>query len=83
MGYFANATTQEQWEAGQCRGCLHEELAGEDGCPVMTAHLVANYAQLREGEEASLLAAVLAFFIPRETLNNGPCAMRLEAANVQ
>lgn len=82
MGYFPNGTTQEQWEAEYCRDCLHYELAGDDGCPVMTAHFVGNYAQLREGETASLLAAVLSFLIPRETLHNGPCAMRLEAAHV-
>lgn len=81
MGYFPNATTQDEWEAGNCHGCLHQDAEGQDGCPVMTAHLIGNYAQLREGETAGLLAAVLDLLVPREVLTNGPCKLRLEASH--
>ena len=82
MGYFSNGTAGDTYQAQWCERCQNlgaDERSKEtdtNGCPVLDAHLMANYEQCGDSKEAVALAAALSSLIPRDTKgNNGQCSM--------
>jgi len=76
MGYFANGSEGDAYEARWCRRCVHDPHEGES-CPVLDAHQVFNYAQHDDGR----LQEVLSLLIPRHPNGgNARCRLFIEAA---
>ena len=72
MGYFANSTEGEVFQANNCEKCMnwrHDANAGY-GCPVWDAHLLFNY----EDKVKSLLNIL----IERTKDGGNKCRMLLE-----
>lgn len=68
MGYFANGSEGEAYQAKWCRRCVHD---ADGSCPVFDLHVLYNYGQSKKPSTASALA----MFIPREAGGNGQCVM--------
>ena len=68
MGYFANGTEGEMYEASYCDRCLHSE---NNDCPIMALHLDWNYEQNKDANKKRILD----MFIPREGIYNGACTL--------
>jgi hypothetical protein len=71
MGYFANGTEGELYQAHWCARCVHEDA--DRGCPVWDLHLLYNYDQNKKKSTADALALL----IPLRTdgLGNDRCRM--------
>lgn len=69
MAYFPNGMSGEVYSEKWCGHCRHG--ADESGCPVMTLHLVNNYAAL----DNELLKDALDFLIPMDGLQAQKCRM--------
>lgn len=71
MGYFANGSEGEAYEAMYCRRCVHEN--DDSGCAVWDAHLMHNYDECNKPE------SILHLLIPRgEHGGNLQCKMFVE-----
>ncbi len=67
MGYFANGTEGEMYEARYCSRCIHYE---DGACPVLVLHYLHNY------EEANNPDSFLHILIPRSAdSENEQCAL--------
>jgi hypothetical protein len=71
MGYFANGTEGDMFEASQCAKCVHDN--DETGCPVMLAHVLYSYVLCNEKEHPGKV--ILDMLIPRKGAYNEDCAM--------
>lgn len=75
MGYFANGTEGDCYQAQWCFRCVHWRDNGDgrgDGCPVYDLHLLYNYDQHKKESTKHALA----MFIPRlEGGGNAQCRM--------
>ena len=72
MGYFANGTEGDCYEAAYCNNCIHQKDADKgECCPILLLHLLWNYDQ--QSDEDKALA--LDLFIPRDGIANKPCEM--------
>lgn len=71
MGYFANGTEGEMYEARYCHRCIHQGPPDGPGCSIMLLHLLHNY------EECNKPDSMLHTLIPRAPLpeGNGQCTM--------
>lgn len=69
MAYFPNELSGEVYAEQWCSHCRHG--ADENGCPVMTVHLLHNYAALRE----EALKSALDYLIPMDGLSAMKCRM--------
>lgn len=70
MGYFANGTEGDCFEAKWCNRCVHED--NEKGCPVMLAHILFSYEECNSKSNAKVMLDML---IPRDGPWNAQCAM--------
>lgn len=65
MGYFANGTSGQIFEAQFCEKCVHREGPdGKSGCAVMLAHLLYSYALC--DEDGTPGKDILDMLIPHE-----------------
>lgn len=71
MGYFANGTEGDMFEAQNCNKCVHED--DEKGCPVMLAHLLYSYELCNAKDHPG--KHMLDMLIPRKGAWNERCAM--------
>lgn len=67
MGYFANGTEGELYEAEYCNRCVHQD----DPCAVWLLHLAYNYS----GIDDKSMSHALDMLIPRNGVHNDECAM--------
>lgn len=79
MGYFANGTEGEAYEARWCNRCVHQRGERDTGCAVWNAHLLTNYSQT----EGSALETALSVLIPRRGIENLKCLMFLTGEDVR
>ena len=70
MGYFANGTCGDLYEAQWCDRCVHH-----GGCAVWLLHQVWNYEQIDNEIKKDCLDS----FIPRQGVENAQCQMFYEA----
>lgn len=70
MGYFANGTEGDMFEAQWCNRCVHED--DEKGCPVFLAHILYAYEECNSKSNAKVMLDML---IPRKRASNAQCAM--------
>ncbi len=75
MGYFANGTEGDMFEAKWCNRCVHED--NEKGCPVMTSHVFFSYEECNSKSNAKVMLDML---IPRDGPWNAQCSMFHERA---
>ena len=73
MGYFANGTEGELYEARYCSRCLHGRQDSRP-CAIWGAHLVYNYDQNHKED----VSALLGMLIPTIGIDNGECEMFIE-----
>lgn len=71
MGYFANGTEGDMFEARQCARCVHEDP--DKGCPVFLAHVLYAYELCNQKEHPGKV--MLDMLIPRKGAHNDDCAM--------
>ena len=71
MGYFANGTEGDMYEAEYCEKCVHCEDEQNFMCPVLVLHWVWNYRQCNDGDKKE----VLEMFIPTKDCFNEKCKM--------
>lgn len=73
MGYFANGSEGDAYEARYCIRCANQD---DDGCcPVMDVHTLYNYEQLDDDSRGDALSLVLGTLIPRTECFNAECKM--------
>jgi hypothetical protein len=73
MGYFANGTEADRFEAEYCSRCVHGQDRDKD-CPVMQAHFLYGYEECNNVGKTNA-ANILEMLIPRDGPWNGECAM--------
>ncbi len=71
MGYFANGTEGELYEAQWCERCVH--YGDSFGCEVLNLHMQFNY------DECNKADSMLHKLIPRDGITNEKCRMFFEA----
>ena len=74
MGYVANGTEGEFYEAAICSRCIHYKDPNADDwdgetCAVWMIHLLHNYGQKDEAKE------IMDLLIPRKGVDNDLCSM--------
>ena len=68
MGYFANGSEGEAYEARYCDRCAHQKNADGTGCAVWALHLIHNY-------EGGRIQVLLDELIPQQDGRNLACLM--------
>ena len=61
MAYFPNGTSGMIYEEQYCWNCVHWN---EGDCPIMAAHTLYNYDQLKDGEGFKAVQSILDLLIP-------------------
>src|SRR4051812_14099639 len=76
MGYFANGTSGDFYQAHYCERCVNwrDNGSGSEGCPIIDLHLMWNYDAIGKDADKTK-AAALEHFIPIEGVDNGECSM--------
>lgn len=79
MGYFSSGTEGKMYESQWCQRCVHDE---KKSCPILLAHLVYNYDQMRD--ENADIRKILSMLIPRDgNGENKECTMFVATSDVK
>jgi hypothetical protein len=78
MGYFSNGTEGMMYESEYCENCrnyIERDNSGVKSCPIMDAHMHANYDQFSKSKYSKSLKEVLETLIPTDGIYNDTCSM--------